>query len=72
LSDGGSGGGGATATLEPAPQIHISGGVLSFNDSQYIRQDQVPLIVSQASKQGEQRALRKLQMSPGVRHRVGI
>jgi hypothetical protein len=67
---GGSEGGGA---LGGAPtQISISGGILQFNDSNYIRQDQVPAIVNQASQAGEQRALRKLQMSPATRRRVGV
>ena len=66
-------GGGAAAPEGEAPsQVNISGGVLHFNDSQYIRADQIPSIISQGAKQGEARALRKLQMSPGTRRKVGI
>ena len=45
---------------------------MQFNDSNYIRQDQIPAIVNQASRQGEARALRKLQMSPAARRKAGI
>ena len=38
------------------PTINIKGGVMQFDDTNYIRQDQIPAIVSQASKQGEARA----------------
>ena len=67
----GSGEGGVGMAEAPS-QINISGGVLNFNDSQYIRADQIPMIVSQGAKQGEARAMRKLQMSPSARRRVGI
>ena len=33
------------------PTINIEGGVMQFDDTNYIRQDQIPAIVSQASKQ---------------------
>ena len=46
------------------PTINIEGGVMQFDDTNYIRQDQIPAIVSQASKQGEARALRRLQCHP--------
>jgi phage-related minor tail protein len=65
-------GGGGVAVAEAPAQINISGGVMQFNDTNYIRQDQIPLIISQAGKQGEQRALRKLQMNPGARRRIGL
>jgi hypothetical protein len=57
---------------EPPTQINISGGVTQFGGNDYIRQDQLPSIISQAGKAGEARALRKLQMSPGTRRKVGI
>jgi len=66
------GGMGGTAVAEAPSQINISGGVFQYNDTSYIRQDQIPSIVSQASKQGEARALRRLQMSPSTRRKVGI
>ena len=72
-----SGGGSTKSEWGGAPQpmqtsINIEGGVMQFNDTSYIRQDQVPSIIMQASKQGEARALRKLQMSPAARRRAGI
>jgi tape measure domain-containing protein len=63
---------GGTALAEAPPQVSITGGILNFNDSHYIRADQVPSIISQSAKQGEARALRKLQQSPGARRKVGI
>ena len=65
-------GGAAMAAEDPATQININGGVMQFNDTNYIRQDQIPSIISQAGKQGEARALRKLQMSSSARRRVGL
>ena len=55
---------------EGPPTINIEGGVMNFNDESYIKQDQIPAIVSQASKQGEARALRRLQMSPTTCRKV--
>ena len=55
-----------------ATNVNISGGVLKFNDEDYIKAGQVPAIINQASAVGEKRALRKLQMSPGTRRKVGI
>jgi tape measure domain-containing protein len=64
--------GGGTALAEAPPQVNITGGILNFNDSHYIRADQVPSIISQSAKQGEARALRKLQQSPGARRKLGM
>lgn len=66
------GGYGGAAVAEAPTNITIEGGVLNFNDSQYIRQDQVPSIVKQASAAGEAQALRKLQMSTATRKRLGL
>jgi hypothetical protein len=63
---------GGAPLAEPAPQINISGGVMQFNDTNYIRQDQLPSIISQAGKQGEARAMRRLQMSSSTRRKLGI
>jgi hypothetical protein len=57
---------------EQPSQINISGGVMQVDNTNYIRQDQIPAIVDQASKQGEARALRRLQMSPTARRKVGV
>jgi hypothetical protein len=45
---------------------------MQFNGDEYIRKDQIPAIVSQASQMGEMRTLRKLQMSPATRKRIGM
>lgn len=66
------GGNGGVALAEAPTNITIEGGVLNFNDNQYIRQDQVPSIVKQASAAGEAQALRKLQMSTATRKRLGL
>ena len=66
------GGAGGVALAEAPTNIVVEGGVLNFNDSQYIRQDQVPSIVKQASAAGEAQALRKLQMSTATRKRIGL
>ena len=68
---GGSMGAAAIAAAAPA-SINISGGVMQFNDTNYIRQDQLPSIISQASKQGEARTLRRMQMNPATRRRLGM
>ena len=70
--DSAEGGGGGGVGADQPSAINIEGGVLQFNDANYIRQDQIPSIVNQASKQGEARALRKLQMSPSARRKAGI
>lgn len=67
----GASGGRAGAPEQPA-QINITGGVYQFGGSDYIRKDQLPGIISQAGKQGESRALRRLQMSAATRRKVGI
>jgi len=67
----GESGGGAVGE-ETSTQVNISGGVLQFGGDEFIRKDQIPSIVSQAGKMGEQRALRKLQMSSSTRRRLGL
>jgi hypothetical protein len=52
--------------------INIEGGILQFNDTNYIKQEQVPAIIKQASKAGEAKALRRLQMSSATRKQLGI
>ena len=64
--------GGGMMEAEQPSQINISGGVMQFGGDDYIRKDQLPSIISQASKQGEQRTLRRLQMSQSTRRKVGI
>ena len=64
------GGGGMGAEL-PA-QITINGGVTQMGGNDYIRADQMNTIISQAGKAGEARALRRLQMSPSSRRKVGV
>ena len=64
--------GGGVALAEAPASINISGGVMQFNDTNYIRQDQLPSIISQASKQGEARTLRRMQMNPATRRKLGM
>ena len=68
--DSGGGMGGSGADLSTA--INISGGVLNFNDESYIKQDQIPAIINQASKSGEARTLSRLRSSSATRRRVGM
>ena len=65
-------GGAAMATEDPAPQITINGGVMQFGGDEFIRKDQLPSIIGQASKQGEARTMRRLQMNPGARRKIGL
>ena len=68
-ADAASGGG---VEAEGPMSINISGGVMQMGNENYIKQDQLPSIISQASKAGEARALRRLQMSPSARRKVGM
>jgi len=65
-------GGGGVALAEAPMSINISGGVMQMGNEEYIRKDQLPVIVAQASKAGEQRTLRKLQMSSSSRRKLGL
>ena len=65
-------GGGGVALAEAPMSITIEGGVTQVGNDEFIRKDQLPSIISQAGKAGETRALRKLQMSPTARRRVGM
>jgi hypothetical protein len=66
------GGSGGVALAEAPAQVNIHGGVLQFNDSNYIRQDQVPAIIQQSAKIGEAKAMRRLQHSASTRSRLGM
>ena len=65
-------GNGPSVGAEAPLQINITGGVTQFGGEDYIRKDQVPEIIAQAGKAGEARTLRRLQMSPMARRKVGI
>ena len=52
--------------------ITINGGVTQIGNDEYIRKDQLPEIVAQASKAGEARTMRRLQMNPGARRKLGM
>ena len=52
--------------------INITGEQLVFNEKNYVSQDEIPSIISQASKQGEARTLRRIRMSQSTRTRSGI
>ena len=65
-------GGGGVALAEAPMSITIEGGVTTLGGDEFIRKDQLPSIIQQAGKAGETRALRRLQMSPTARRRVGM
>ena len=53
--------------------INISTGpVMQFEGTNYVTQEEFARGVQSAAKQGEQRALRRLQMSPGSRRKIGL
>jgi len=54
------------------PNIVINGGVMNYGGEDYIKRSELPGIVGQAAKSGEERALRKLRMSPSARKKIGL
>ncbi|MDG2012108.1 MAG: hypothetical protein P8J33_01290 [Pirellulaceae bacterium] len=54
------------------PNIVINGGVMSMGGEDYIKRSELPGIVGQAARSGEERALRKLRMSPSARKKIGL
>lgn len=54
------------------PQININGGIMEMDGKQYIRRDEIPSLVQQSAKAGEERAFRKMRMSPSTRRKIGI
>lgn len=70
----GSGTGEGTGFGEEAfnPNIVINGGVMNYGGEDYIKRSELPGIVGQAAKSGEERALRKLRMSPSARKKIGL
>ena len=54
------------------PTINITGGIVNMGGEDYIKRSELPSIVGQAAKSGEERALRKLRMSPSARRKIGI
>jgi SLT domain-containing protein len=71
-ADSGSGGEGSGFMSSAPTNVVINGGVMQMGGNDYIRKDEIPSIVAQASKQGEARTLRRLQMSPGTRRKLGM
>ena len=70
---GGNGSGMTNMQDEPfTPQININGGVMEMDGKQYIRRDEIPSLVQQSAKAGEERAFRKMRMSPSTRRKIGI
>ena len=64
---------GVTDFISDNMPINISTGpVMAFEGKNYVTQSQFAAGVQSAAKQGEARALRKLQMSPAARRRAGI
>lgn len=68
----GEGIGGGVAVADQPMSINISGGVTQMGGENYIRQDQLPSIITQAGKAGEARALRRLRQSPSTRRNIGL
>ena len=64
--------GGGMAVAEAPMSINISGGITQIGGEEFVRKDQLPAIVAQASKAGEARTMRRLQMNPGARRKIGI
>ena len=63
---------GSTAVADAPMSINITGGVTQMGGNDYIRQDELPSIIGQASKAGEARALRRLRQSPSARRSIGL
>ena len=62
-----------TGGSDPQPtSITINGGITQIGNDEYIRKDQLPSIIDQASKAGETRALSRIRNSPGTRRRLAI
>ena len=58
--------------LAEAPISITTGPVMQFDNTNYVTQDEFARGVKSAAKQGEERALRKLQNSPSQRRRLGM
>ena len=65
-------GGGGAAIAEAPTSITINGGITQFGGNEYIRKEELPKIIEQSSRLGEARTLRRLQMNPGSRRRIGL
>ena len=58
--------------LADAPISISTGPVMQFEGTNYVTQEEFARGVQSAAKQGEQRALRRLQSSPGQRRKLGL
>jgi SLT domain-containing protein len=63
---------GEGASASDSYAINITGEQLVFNEKNYVSQEEIPNIISQASQQGEARTLRRLRMSQTSRQRIGM
>ena len=73
VTEGANGVGGDDSSAWMDAPINISTGpVMAFEGKNYVTQDEFAAGVQSAAKQGEARALRKLQMSPAARRRAGV
>lgn len=71
----GAGGGGNSFMGDSSdfnPNITINGGVMNFGGEEYIKRSEVPMLIKQSARAGEEQALRKLRMSPSARRKVGL
>jgi len=64
--------GGAEAFVDNAPISITTGPVMQFEGSNYVSQEEFSAGIRNAARQGEARALRKLQMSGSTRKRIGL
>ena len=71
-SEGLAGGSYGNAAMADAPISISTGPVMQFQGENYVTQEEFAQGVQSAAKQGEARALRKMQMSSSTRKRVGI
>ena len=58
--------------MDSTPITITTGPVMQFEGKNYVTQEEFAKGVNNAAKQGEERALRKLQYSPGSRRRIGL
>ena len=63
---------GGSLAFGDAPISISTGPVMQFNSTNYVTQEEFAAGVKSAAKQGEERALRKLQSSPAQRRRIGL
>ena len=64
--------GGGTSLMDSTPITISTGPIMQFEGSNYVSQAEFNAGIKSAAKQGEAAALRKIQMNPGTRRRLGL